>query len=292
MTTITSRKPKNFSFIGFFRLIRFPNLLIIVFTQYMTAVFLVGKGEPALRYLLDFKLFLLTLSTALIAAAGYIINDYYDVKIDFINKPDQVVVGKILKRRVVMFSHTFLNFTGVLLGLFLGWKIFLINLFAAFLLWLYSNDLKRRPFVGNLSVAVLTALSVGVLGIYYREQDLIVLTYAFFAFGITLIREIIKDLEDMKGDAVHGCRTLPVIWGIRKTRKLLFILISAFLIALFLMAGLSGKTILTTYFLILLVPISLLLVKLFRADTQKVFAQLSFFCKLIILSGIISMIFF
>src|SRR5690606_34862812 len=106
--------------------------------------------------LIDINLLLLVLSTLLIAAAGYIINDYYDVKIDYINKPKRVVVGRILKRRGVMVAHTILNFMGILIGFYLSIWVGIISVGSAFMLWWYSNQLKRLPFIGNFFIAVLT----------------------------------------------------------------------------------------------------------------------------------------
>ena len=131
---------------GIVRMTRVWNLVIIVLTQYCTAIFLVDSGQGALFYLTNIWLFVLSLSSAMIAAAGYIINDYYDVKIDLINKPERVVVGRMVKRRVAMAWHTALNIAGILLGVILWWFIGLMNLLSAGLLWLYSNQLKRMPF--------------------------------------------------------------------------------------------------------------------------------------------------
>ena len=154
------------------------------------------------------------------AAAGYIINDYYDVKIDYINKPERVIVGTVLKRRVVLFWHTFLNFSAIIIGSFLDWKIGAIHFASAFMLWLYSNQLKRLPLIGNFIVALLTGLSISIITLYFGQNPILVHTYALFAFSISLIREIVKDMEDWKGDADFGCKTLPIILGVRKTSKL------------------------------------------------------------------------
>src|SRR6185436_376966 len=126
---------------------RFWNLLIIALAQLFTAYCLVGYFS-----VLSWKLYALSVSTTLIAAAGYIINDYYDIKIDLINKPDRVVVGKSMRRRYALFFHWLLSLMGVSLGFLLDWKIGLINTFSGFLLWWYSNFLKRKPFVGNFSI--------------------------------------------------------------------------------------------------------------------------------------------
>ena len=107
----------SFSVTGFLKLTRFPNLLIIAFTQYFAAIFLAAYPENWYHKIYDYHLFLLSLSTILIAAAGYIINDYYDIKIDYVNKPEKVVVGKLVKRRIVLVSHAVLNFAGIGIGL-------------------------------------------------------------------------------------------------------------------------------------------------------------------------------
>ncbi len=134
-----------------FGLTRFGNLVIIGLAQYFTALFLVGKHT-----LTDIHLFLLSLATILIAGGGYAINDYYDVKIDYINKPDRVVIGKSITRRHAILFHSVLSIPppplGCMIGLYISWKIAAINVASAFLLWLYSNSLKRLAFVGNLTL--------------------------------------------------------------------------------------------------------------------------------------------
>src|SRR5688572_18811611 len=155
------------------KLTRFGNLVIIGLAQYFTAGFLVG-----IHTLTDFKLFILSVSTVSIAAAGYIINDYYDVKIDYINKPERVVIGKSIARRYAILFHVVLSGIGIILGFLVSWRIVAINILSVFLLWLYSNNLKRLPFIGNLTVAFLTGLSVWILEIHYRTGNSLVLIYA------------------------------------------------------------------------------------------------------------------
>lgn len=292
MPTQVRHKPRNFSLSGFANLVRLPNLLIISLSQYLTAVFLCGETYDFSGYLADEKLLLLILSTTMIAAAGYIINDYYDVKIDYINRPDRVIVGRVLKRRVVMAAHIILNTAALLIGLYLGWKIAALHLFSIFLLWLYSNQLKRLPFIGNVAVSLLIAMALAAVGLYYQNHQPLIYTYAFFAFGINLIREILKDIEDLKGDNAFGCRTLPIVWGIRRTKDFLFILTLIYAGSLFYFTTKVGNPTLTVYFFFLLAPVSYLLYLLTKADTRKAFARLSFFCKIIMLAGILSMVFF
>ncbi len=265
-------------------------MLIIALSQYMTAIFLIGPAADYQVYLLDINLFLICIGTVVIAAAGYIINDYYDVKIDYVNRPKKVVVDKILKRRAAMFFHTGLNLAGIAIGLLVSLKIALINLMAAVCLWAYSNQLKRMPFVGNLSVALLSALAIAIIGLHYEDQTKIVYFYAIFAFFISLIREIIKDIEDLKGDATFGCKTLPVVWGVRSTKGFLYFLFILFSFILGYLAHLMNNWVLNYYFILLLFPGVYLFYKLVIADTIKEFRNLSTYLKWFMLLGIISMI--
>lgn len=280
------------SLTGFLKLIRLQNLFIIVITQYLATIFLVGYPDIHLDNVKDIRLFLLSLSTGLIAAAGYIINDYYDIKIDYVNKPHKVVVGKFVKRRVVIASHAILNALGILIGFYLGLSVGIINFLAGFLLWWYSNRLKRLPFIGNVVVAFMTALSILIIAVYFKKNIELITIYAIFAFSINLVREIIKDMEDLRGDMRFGSRSLPIIWGLRKTKYLLYVLIGIFVIALFTLTYPLHNDVLNTFFTLLVVPNLYFIYLLYKADTQKRFHLLSTYCKVFMLAGISSMIFF
>ncbi len=271
-----------------FKLTRFWNLVIIAIAQYFAAAFLVRLNVSVFS---DWRLFVLSLSTGSIAAAGYIINDYYDIKIDLINKPERVVIGKSIARRYAILFHTIISFVGILLGLLLSWKIGAVNFVCVFLLWLYSNNLKRQPFIGNFVVAALTGLSIELINLLYNQHNTLVIIFALFAFFMTLVREIVKDMEDMKGDTTFGCRTLPIVLGIRKTKRVVYFIIFIFSIVV-LILNIQYSLLLAAYFIgFLLLPMTILMIRLARADTIKEFYQLSQLCKLIMLSGIISMLF-
>ncbi|WP_422360684.1 geranylgeranylglycerol-phosphate geranylgeranyltransferase [Reichenbachiella sp.] len=271
------------------RLSRFNNLVIIFITQYAGAIFLLNSDQPVWFVVGDVKFFVLVLSTVIIAAAGYYINDYYDIKIDLINKPERVIVGNTIKRRPVMIAHTTLNALGILLGAIVSLWIGVINLTCAFLLWWYSNQLKRLPFIGNFVVALLTGSTLLVLLVYYRSLDLLTMVYALFAFGITLIREIIKDIEDMEGDANYDGLTLPVVLGLRKTKIILFVIIIPFFSSLVVFLLRVQNEFLLYYFGILTIPFIHFLYKLSSADAKKNFSYLSGYCKWLIIAGILSM---
>jgi len=280
---------KSFSLWSLFKISRPVNLLIVAFAQLMTAYFLVETNRQGLPVLQDINLHLLILATLILTAAGYMINDYYDVKIDYINKPEEVIIGKGMKRRMAIFFHTILNFTGIGIAWLVSPRIGVIFFISAFLLWLYSNSLKRLPFVGNFVVALLTGTAIWMVGYYYQQSELLVLTYAIFAFFINLIREIIKDIEDRQGDRLHGCRTLPIVIGFRNTKRVIFVIAIAFVCAILIVTFKINNLSLFYYFGGLSFLFFIFMYKIYVADRKAHFTQLSILSKLLMLTGIISM---
>ena len=275
---------------SFFKLVRWQNLVIIIFTQYMVKLFLISPEQPLLQTLIEFPLFLISASTVIVAAAGYIINDYYDIKIDRVNKPQRIIIGHKIQRRVALGAHFTLNMLGIGLGLWVDLKVGIINFFAGFLLWLYSNQLKRLPLVGNTAIAALTALVIIVMAVYYQKEQMVLFTFSTFAFFITIVREIIKDMEDVKGDATFGCKTLPIVWGVRRTKNVIYTFMG--ILTLILLSTLFVYRNLFILYLVIFVLPSLffLFIRLQRADTKKEYRYLSHFCKFIMLIGVLSMV--
>jgi 4-hydroxybenzoate polyprenyltransferase len=272
--------------VSFARLTRVWNLIIIALAQYLTAAFLIDFIT-----VVDPRLFVLSASTVMIAAGGYIINDYYDIKIDLINKPQRVVIGKSITRRYAILFHTLLSVAGILLGLLLSWKIAAVNFASASILWWYSNNLKRQPFIGNFVVALLTGVAIWLVDSLYKTGHMLIITYASFAFFMTLIREIIKDMEDLKGDQTFGCQTLPIVWGMRKTKYFIYFILVIFLATVALLNYYYENLPLHYFILFLFVPLCWFLVRLISADTKKDFTWLSGFCKIVLILGIFSMAF-
>ena len=277
---------------SFLRLIRWKNLVIILFTQCMIFIFLREGG--CLQFEGWQKFLLLTLSTNLIAAAGYIINDYYDIKIDIINKPKEIIVNRFIASRKAILLHTVLNVAGVAIGFYLNVWVGIIDIAVSFLLWQYSVTYKYLLLVGNITIAGLMAVSLVVVWIVFPDvYPKWMAAYAGFAFVTGLIREIIKDVEDMKGDEAFDCKTVPIVFGIHKTKVLLYRLI--FILGLLLVSAISylfysGKFFLPVY-LISIVGTALVIYffVLKRADTKMDFTRLSSGMKLIMLFGILAM---
>jgi len=281
-----NRNYSKFSLSAFLRLTRFWNLFIIGMAQYFAAIFLID-----IQLLFDWRLLVLASSTAIIAGGGYIINDYYDIKIDLINKPDRVVIGKGIGRRHALLFHSVLSFAGVALGFLLGWRLGLIHIFSSFILWWYSNSLKRQPFVGNFMVALLTGLSITLINVLYDLTNSLVIIYSLFAFFMTLVREIIKDMEDLKGDNTFGCKTLPILWGIRRTKVVVYFLLALFSLLVVMINAIYTQMPFYYFLVFLFAPLSIFLLRLIRADTKRDFYMLSQWCKVIMVLGVISMAF-
>ena len=286
-----TRRPKNLLVKAILELIRFRNLVLVVLSQALVQACLLAEGIQWEK-VLEPGFGILTFSTVCIAAAGYIINDYYDIKIDAINKPERLLVGKTIRRRRAMFAHLILSFIGVALGFLLSIAVGLINLGAVLLLWGYSARFKKMLLVGNVVIAMLSASMLLIVAVYADKLNKITLGYAIFALLISLIREIIKDMEDVKGDASFDCRTLPIVAGLRKTKLVLYPLIAAFQAFLITVILHPATTPLFDAYMVLLVliPSIWLIIKLVRADRKRDFTFLSNLNKFIMLTGILSML--
>lgn len=293
---------------SFLRLIRAKNLLIIAFTQYLVYWSLITPyGIPTALNPLQF--FFLVLSTVLVAAGGYVINDYMDVKTDEINH-GEVIVGAIIKRRAAIAWHLGLTGAGITLGMYLVfvlnlWYLAIFHIFPAWFLWFYSATLKRQFLIGNLMVSAFIAgvvLTVGmhqilpVLNSQYigtqRSLFMIICGYALFAFLANLIREIIKDLEDVPGDSAQGFKTMAIQIGETGTKVLLSSLIAAMLalvgvVSYKLLRTATGPLLYTMALVVL--PSVLLLYQVLMAKSPADYGRASTLTKIIMLFGILSM---
>ena len=270
------------------RLIRLKNLLLILLGQTLVC-FRLLEDNWWVNQDLVLKMVFLVLATLASAAGGYIINDYYDVKIDVLNKPRKVVVGHIISRRKAMIAHLILFVTAAGLGLLASRKIGITVFFCSFWLWFYSNKLKRLPFIGNLSIAVLTGVALFLPSLLVPAQSGSLIFYCLFAFWTTLFREIVKDMEDIRGDVKHGCRTLPIVWGIPATRNFLYRIGVLFLGTVF-WASLSLPLLWKGLALAMAVPLYFFYRELSKADTQASFSRLSTWIKWMMLAGTVSML--
>ena len=275
-------------------LIRLPNLLIIALCQVLVQVCLLQPEIPVRQILVQESFFLLLLSTFCVAAAGYIINDYYDIKIDAINKPKRLVVGKSINRRQAILAHLLLSGMGVIVGVVVNWRVGLINLGAALLLWGYSGRFKKKLLIGNVIIAVLSAAMLLVVAVNVGSDSKAVWAYALFSFNISLIREIIKDMEDIKGDASFDCRTLPIVVGIPRSKWVLYALLFVFYVIVIAAMVYRQEDPFFSFYMIffILIPSAFLVNLIIKADRRRDFSRLSRWCKGIMFMGILSMLLF
>lgn len=234
------------------------------------------------------------LSTIFVAAAGNIINDIQDVKIDEINKPQKLVVEKYISRKNALLLYGLFTFTGLVLASLVHFQYFIWTLVAAQILWLYAVVLKCQPIIGNLAVAFLMGLSVWVVqfsGEYFHLPLLVF--YALFAFLTGFIREIVKDIEDKKGDEETGCRTFAVRNPLQNVKNLIYILLFAGLVLLLASASImfyKDLIYLALYLAIIICPaLVFYFFQVKKAKEKEQFSRLSLYIKIIMLAGILSM---
>lgn len=258
----------------------------------------------------------IVVASVCIAAAGNIINDYFDLNIDQVNKPDKVVVNTVISRRWVIFWHMVLSMLGLFFTVYalpvsLYWHLVLANMGSILLLWFYSTNFKKQMLVGNVVISLLTAWVLLIL--FFSKQPLqikhllsvghsevrffrLTMLYASFAFVISLIREVVKDMEDIEGDRRYGCKTLPIVWGVNAAKLFvavwLVVLIAALVILQFYVLPMGWWHSALYCFIAIIAPLIWILTRLFKSHTPADFHRLSTVIKLVMLTGILSMVFF
>ncbi len=296
--------------INFFNLIRWKNLLLIVLVQILTKYALIEYFTNDIT-LNIFQFTLLVLATTCIAAAGNIINDVYDVETDLVNKPDKIIVGNSISEKMALNLFIIFNVIGVGIGFYLSNQIRKSGFSAIFviisaLLYIYATYLKQTALIGNIIISILVGLSIIIVGLFdliptisFQNQQShldvfkIILDYAIFAFIINLLREIIKDTEDIDGDDKAEMRTLPIVIGRERTTMLVFILsfVPLFVVIYYITTNWYKQQLAVAYFLIFVVaPLIYFTIKSYSASSKKDLHHLSNVLKLIMLFGVLSLL--
>lgn len=292
----------------YLKLIRYQNLLMLAFMQLVFRYLFLAQSYVDLA-LTDFNYILLVIATVCIAAGGYVINNIMDQDTDEIAKPQNRVVGVSISETVAYNWYIGLTIVGVGIGFYLSnviYKPTFASMFilVATLLYMYATSFKQIPVLGNVVVALMLSTSIIIIGLFdilpaidvdnrfrMREAFDILMHYAIFAFIINLIREIVKDMEDMDGDYQSGINTLPIAIGVQKTKIIVGVLtvISIGILAYYVNSNLFELDYVVYYAMILIVgPLIYFGVKLLNATTKKEYHHLSLVLKIILFFGILS----
>lgn len=201
-----------------FSVVRGYNIVIIVLAQYLASIYIFAPHKALHKVLFDPQLFLIVLASALSIASGYIINNFYDAEKDYINRPQKTLLDNYIGQRTKLAVYFILNFLAVFLVSAVSFRAVLFFTVYIFFLWLYSHKLKKTPLIGNIIAAILAIVPFFGIFIYYQNFDLIIFVHATYLFLLLFIRELVKDLENLKGDFTHNYRTIPVVYGNKATK--------------------------------------------------------------------------
>ena len=279
-----------YKFISLFSVIRLYNIFIIIIAQYFTSIFIISIDTSISSILFDFQLFLLILSSSIAIASGYIINNFYDYEKDLINKPIKSKIDKVIRKRTKLSLYVALNFLCIYTSSLVSWRAVLFFSIYIFVIWLYSHKLKRILFIGNIVSSLLSVIPFFIILIYYKNFELIIFLYAIFLFIIVYMREIIKDLENIKGDFTLDYRTIPVVYG-EKSSKYLLSIVSLFTVAIIyiLLSGFDTGMMFYYYYFSIAVLLFFIIV-LWKYDSKKYYNFLHNLLKSLIVLGVLSIV--
>jgi len=304
---------------AFFQIIRWQNLVFIAIAQVLFHYCILKPNLAVLNEQPKIKgayLLLMIVASILIAAGGNIINDYFDLNIDKINKPHKLIIEKYISRRYAIFLHLTTSLAGIMCSVYVAHKLNLFwlgiaNTITVLVLFIYSASLKKKFLIGNIIVSALTAWVIMVLALpeyevllldpfskneVYNKMFRLGILYASFSFIISVIREVIKDMEDVEGDRRNGCKTMPIVLGLNATKAFvavwLIVIIALLVIAQIYVIRFKWWLSIGYSSIFLIIPLSIVFKRLFAAQTPTSFHQLSSIVKWIMLAGIASMLFF
>ncbi|MDH3322075.1 MAG: geranylgeranylglycerol-phosphate geranylgeranyltransferase [Flavobacteriaceae bacterium] len=289
----TPKKPQKHPFIykllSLLSVVRGYNIVIIVLAQYLASIFIFSPEKSLKEVLLNLDLYFIVLATTCVIAAGYIINNFYDSKKDKINKPIKSKIDSIVGQRTKLNIYFTLNFIGVIFAFFVSWKAALFFSVYIFLIWFYSHKLKKYPLTGLFSAAILAILPFFAIFIYYKNFSTIIFTHAAFLFFVLMIRELTKDLENIKGDIAQNYQTIPVKYGEYFTKLLISLLIVFTLDPIYFLWKYPEIGMMKYYFYFVGIVFVIFLYLLWKANSKKDYVILHNIIKLIIVIGVLSL---
>jgi 4-hydroxybenzoate polyprenyltransferase len=272
--------------VSLFSVIRGYNIPIIILAQYLSAIFILAPEKKPLQVILDIYLLLIVIATALTIASGYIINSFYDSKKDLINRPNKSTLDRLVSQKTKLSVYFTLNFAVAFLAIFISWRAFLYFSVYIFLIWFYSHKVKKFVVVGNLMATLMAILPFFALLLYYKNFYEVIICHATFLFLLILIREMIKDLENIKGDLANDYKTIPILYGELTSKKIITLLTILTVTPIFLLIEKFEIGNMDLYFYSCLLMLLLFLLKLWKSDTKEHYLLLHNVLKFLIVSGV------
>ena len=269
-----------------FSVVRGYNIPIIVLAQYLSAIFILAPEKSALEIILDLNLFLIVLASSLTIASGYIINNFYDSKKDMINRPNKSMLDRLVSQKTKLYVYFSLNFIVVFIAFFVSWRAVIFFSSYIFLIWFYSHKVKKYPIIGNLMSAFMAILPFFAILMYFKNFYSVIFAHATFLYLLLVVREMVKDLENIPGDLVNNYRTIPVIFGENVSKQLITVICTATAIPVYWLIDIYEVGYMDIYFYFCLVSQVFFLLYLWKADTKAQFTKLHNILKFVIVSGV------
>jgi 4-hydroxybenzoate polyprenyltransferase len=287
-----TRKQKHIflKFFSMFSVVRGYNILVVVLAQYLASIYIFASDKPLKNVLFDVNLLMLVLATAAVIAGGYIINNFYDSEKDLINRPNKTMLDKLVSQNTKLSFYFVLNFSAVVMASYVSFKPVLFFSFYIFAIWFYSHKLKKMPIIGNVVSSILTLTPFFVIFVYYHNFKSVVFVHATFLFLIIAIRELTKDLENIKGDLTLNYRTIPIVYGERTSKKMISVLVVATLFPVYFLITKFDIGYMYVYFYFCEVLLVIYLFLLWRSVTKTHYLWLHNILKIIIVAGVFSIL--
>jgi len=283
-----SRKSKLLllKIVSMFSVIRGYNIPIIALAQYLSAIFILAPNKRALDVVLDFNLFIIVIASSLTIASGYIINNFYDSKKDLINRPNKSMLDRLVRQKTKLQVYFAVNFIVFLLAFFVSIRAVFFYSTYIFLIWFYSHKLKKIVVIGNLTASFLAVLPFFAILLYYKNLYPQIFAHATFLFLLLLIREMIKDLENIKGDVANNYQTIPVLFGENFSKKIITVLTVSTIIPIYFLIEIFEVGYMDIYFYVSLIVLIFFIQKLWKSETKSDYLMLHNILKFLVVSGV------
>jgi 4-hydroxybenzoate polyprenyltransferase len=272
--------------LSLFSVVRGYNIPVVVLAQYLASIFILAPERRALDVILDWRLFIIVFVSSLTIASGYIINNFYDAQKDLINRPNKTMLDRLVSQKTKLQVYFSLNFIATGLAFIVSWRAALFFASYIFLIWYYSHRLKKFPMIGNLTASMLAILPFFGILLYFKNFYHVIFAHACFLSLLILIREMIKDLENLKGDMANNYQTVPVRFGEKISKQIITALTILTIVPVYVLIEIYDVGYMDIYFYISLIVLIFFLLKLWKSEVQKDYIQLHNILKSVIVAGV------